>query len=251
MFLPSIEWLLMAAAIALYLYDAAVPLYSNEGILSPVGRTRWLVAFGSERFQWRGKEIFIPNPLAPHRPLWRLCWSTSGKQPTVLTDWTPTNSFSTLAPLVWSMAFALFVLLPLGLFSRLGDRAIVAAIVCFYGSALAALSLVWCRRERFQCSARQFIHLAFESLTCPPFALNIIRHLALAQNPRGDLARVAHRLQLADDWDDTRQQLIERVQTEISWTEDKPELIACLHQYIADLRDGFPAPRTLERKTSC
>jgi len=240
MLLPPTELVLMAAAVALYLYDSATPLFSNEGILSPVGRDRWHVAFGSERFQWRGKDIYLPNPLAPHRPLCRLCWSPSGGNTPLASGWTPCRSFGLLAPLTWLMAFALFVLLPLGLFSRFGDLMIVATLVCFYFSALCALGYLWCYRERFQCSRRQFVHLVFESLTCPPFALNIIRHLSLAQTNTADLAWVARQLQRADDWDATRHVLIGRIENEISWAEDKPELVVQLRQHIIHLLNGLP-----------
>lgn len=235
MLLPSTELMLMAFAVALYLYDSLVPLFVNEGILSPVGRDRWQVEFASDRFQWRGKELFLPNPLAPHRPIYRLCWATHSWDVAERSEVTPCRSYGLLVPLTWVMAFAVFVLLPLGLFSRFGDVMIVATLICFYVAALSALGYLWCYRERFQCSKRSVAHLAFESLTCPPFALNLIRHLSLAQSPPADLAHMASQLQSSDDWAETRERLACRIESAMSW-ESSPDVLDQHKQYIDWLR---------------
>ena len=230
MLLPPTEFVLQGAVIALYLYDSALLLHANEGVLTTVGRSRWQVRLGSETFQWQGKGILLPNPLTPHRPYYRLLWNMCGSSSKTTPVAAPARSYGWLTPLTWLMAVALFVLLPLGLFTRFGDLMIVAALLCFYSAALGSLGYLWRQRNRFHCPAKRFVHLAFESLTCPPFALNMVRHLSLAQKCSADLAIAAQTLQSSADWERTSTLFIERLDDEINWAEDKADIVGQLRQ---------------------
>ena len=237
MFLPTTEWLLLAAAIGLYLYDSIVLLYANEAVVFPSGRDRWRVAFGAENLQWRKRAVLLPNPLTPHRPLYRLTWAmervmagTAGEP--------PARHFGALGPLVWIMAAAVFGLLPGGLFSPWHDLLIMAALICFYAAALVAFAYLWHHRQRFQCSRRLFLNLLFESLTCPPFALNLIRHLALHQTQSAELVSACRQWQTPADWAVTRPLLLARLEDELSWADSHSTFAAGLRQVIAALESS-------------
>ena len=215
MFVPSAEVMLMGAVVALYLFDSMVLLYCNEAVMYPVGQEGWKLSFGSRRFQWRGREVFLPNPLKPHRPLYRVVWSYGapsheGASP----HWH--RSYRGLGIAIWSMALSLGLLLPLGLFSRWGDVMIVAALIVFYGAALVALGMLWRRRKALRLGRNPFLRLAFECLTCPPFALNLIRHVSLLTQP-AELLPAASGLQDVKAWEETRQLLVARLQEELQW----------------------------------
>jgi len=217
---PHPEILLTVALVGLYLYDSTLLLSCNEGILMPSRGGRWSLLLGSERFPVRGREPLLPNPLTPHRPLYRLSWKMEG-QPDAQPAWTPpADIYLPLAPLVWSMAIGLFVLVPLGLFSRLGELGIAGGIVLFYSSALSALAWVWIRREHYQCSNRRLLSLAVESLTCPPFALNIIRHLSLDHAVTEDLLGAGRRLLGTESWELAVDRLLTRMDNEIAWEDE-------------------------------
>ena len=219
MFVPSTEALLMGAVVALYLYDSVVLLHCNEALLYPVGRSGWALRFGSHRFQWRGREVFLPNPLTPHRPLYRVLWSygaSSDVQCTV-SEWR--RGDRGLAVSIWAMALALWLLLPLGLFSRWGDVSILAALIVFYAFALLALASLWRRRVALSLARGPLLRLAFESLTCPPFALNLIRHVSLLASPHAGLVDAARGLQDAEAWVGTRAVLMARLQDDLRWLE--------------------------------
>ncbi len=225
----------MAGMAGLYLYDSAILLLCNEGILSPVRGSGWTILFGSERFQIRGKDFFMPNPALPHRPLFRLSWQTEGRGGTAQ-QWLPVRDiYFPLAPMVWSMFIALFCLIPLGLFSRLGMLAVVAGIVLFYASALAALVWVWVKRAAYQCSNRRFAMLAFESLTCPPFALNLIRHLSARVPVAEDLLSAGRRMVSEGDWPNALRQIIIRLDNEIAWESEGTERALALNAHRRDL----------------
>lgn len=237
------EILLVVGLVGLYLYDSTILLLSNEGILNPVSGSRWAVLFGSERFQIRGKEPFMPNPLLPHRPLFRLSWPTEGLVVGPIQQWSPpTNIYYPLAPMIWGMAIALFCLIPLGLFSRLGILAVVAGIALFYASTLSALAWVWMKRSQYQCSNKRFVALAFESLTCPPFALNLIRHLSAEVYVPEDLLSASRRFLSEEDWSNALGRLISRVDNEIAWESEGTDRAFALNLHRRNL---------LEESKSC
>ena len=241
MLLPSTEWVLLAAAIGLYLYDSIVLLYANEAVVFPSGRTHWRVAFGAENLQWRKRAVLLPNPLTPHRPLYRLTWAMERVVSGAAGD-PPARHYGALGPLVWIMAIAVFGLLPCGLFSPWHDLMIMAALLSFYAAALLAFVYLWRHRQRFQCSRRLFLHLLFESLTCPPFALNLIRHLALRQEQRAELVAACRCWQMPADWAMTQPVLIARLEDELSWADGNSSLAARLRQAIAGLASSPAIP---------
>lgn len=216
---PSTEFLLMAGVLVLYIYDSMLLLYCNEGILSPAGKNGWTVHFGSNYFPMFGKEPFVPNPFLLHRPLFRLSWQFEGQHHTE--KWTPQNqAFSVLVPMVWIMMASLFIILPLGLFTRLGDNMIVVALVVFYSTVIVALLWVWRKRSIFRCSEKRFAGLAFESVICPPFALNLVRHLSANIPVPEDLVCATRRLQRPSDWLVSRAEFLARIEHEIEWEEE-------------------------------
>lgn len=221
MIVQNSEVLMIVGMVGLYLYDSALLLESNEAVLVAGRKARWTAQFGAENFVVRGKELFVPNPLLPHRPLYRFSWNSEGvvgpKQP-----WVPplAKEFAILSPLIWLMLLALFVLIPLGLYSRLGNVAVAAGVVLFYISALLALALVWVRRGDYGISGRRLSLLAFESLTCPPFALNLVRHLSLNLQPKEDFLAVIDNCQFFTGRDSALKNLIARVKSEIAWEQE-------------------------------
>lgn len=230
------EILLMAAAIGLYVYDSALLLRGNEGILFPRRINAWGVGFGSHRFQILGKEPFLPNPFLPHRPLFRLSWKFEGKPLSEPCN-PPVGAFLALVPWVWIMAISLFVLFPLGFFSRLGDRMLLMGIASLYLSIFVALGLLWNKREQFYLSRRRFSALAFESLICPPFALNMIRHVSVSIPVAEDLVSAARRLQDPSHWHATRAECLRRLDSEIECEEENTGRMSLLQEYRRRLHE--------------
>lgn len=215
------EALLVAAMLGLYLYDSVQLLYSNEGVLAATLGGRWSLHFGAEHYTLRGKQPFLPNPLLPHRPVFLLYWKQqvpAEKGAAPAQRWTPPpfGPYKVLAPLVWLMALALFGLVPVGLFTRYGNAAIAAGILVFYGTALLALTYIWFKRSALQLTSRRFGALAFESLTCPPFALNLIRHLSWTTRSTEDLISAGRRLMRQEDWSDCLPIVVKRIDDAIA-----------------------------------
>lgn len=239
------EVLLLVALVGLYLYDSARLLHANEGVLTASLAGRWSLHFGAQHFTLRGKEPFVPHPLLPHRPLFPFHWNqqlASGASGTAA-RWTPPpfGPYKVLAPLVWLMALALFGLIPLGLFSRFGNVAIAAGIVLFYAVALVALGFTWFRRHALALTSRQVGALAFESLTCPPFAINLARHISWHAQPQEELISAGRRLLRSDDWNSTLPIVLQRLDHAISWEAEGTARAQALAAYHAALNQELAA----------
>ncbi|WP_426341376.1 hypothetical protein ACN9MZ_06330 [Pseudoduganella sp. S-14] len=236
------EILLVAAMAGLYLYDSARLLHSNEGVLAATLGSRWSLHFGAEHYTLRGKEPFLPNPLLPHRPAFRLRWKQQMVAAAPASQrWTPPSfdPYKVLAPFIWLMALSLFGLIPAGLFSRYGNVAIAAGILLFYAAALLALAYVWFKRGALQLTGRQVGALAFESLTCPPFALNLVRHISWRNAPSEELDSASRRLLRKDDWTATLPTVIKRIDNAIAWENEGTPRALALGEYHAALSREF------------
>jgi len=226
---------LMALAVGLYLYDSALLLYFNEGIVAPKGRGRWAVSFGSS-LQLRGRELFLPPPWTPHRPLFRLAWSLEEPGTAAETGWTERRAlFRPLAPMVLGMALAVFVLLPLGLFSRLGERMLLLAVLLLYANIVVALLWFALKRSAFGLTRRRLAALAVEALLCSPFALNLVRKVSSEMPVGEELDHAARRLQAPEDWRESRARLIARIDEELGAEDEASARGAALRARRASL----------------
>jgi hypothetical protein len=231
------ELTLMLMATGLYLYDSALLLYSNEGVVLAAGRKRWAVRFGCG-LQIRGRNLFIPSPLLPHRPVFRLVWGAGGAA-AAERGWTERRAlFEPLAPLVWGMLASIFVLLPLGLFTRLGEALVLAAVALLYLNILALLGWLALKRARFGVSRARLAALAFESLLCSPFALNLVRKISAAIPVDEDLVDAARRLQGADEWQASRRQIIERIDEQLDFEDEASKRTTALKALKEELARG-------------
>src|SRR5262245_43406339 len=75
----SFEVLLPACAIGFYLSDAMLMLYGNEIAFERRG-TGWRTSTGY-RLQLGGRLLFMPNPLAPGRLVFRVQWGPGAAVP--------------------------------------------------------------------------------------------------------------------------------------------------------------------------
>lgn len=230
------EAALMLAAAGLYLYDSALLLYRDEGVVSTVGRTGWAVRFGS--IQIRSRYLFIPSPLMPHRPIFRLVWKpetgAAGDR-----RWTERRTlFEPFFPLVWGMLVSIFVLLPLALFLRLGDAVLLAALALLYLNILALLGWIALKRLSFGLTGRRFAALAFEALICSPFALNLVRKISAEMPVDENLVHAARRLQKAQDWESSRKQILARIDEELDFEGEESVRSSALRTLKAELARG-------------
>jgi len=220
----SYEAELLALAVLFYLYDSSVLLYSNEAVLTADAAGRWSATMGWTGFVIAGRSLCMLNPFTPQRPAFRLSWDFDGLEREGQTiAWAlRAQEFKILAPTTLISWAALFVLLPLGMFTALGAYAVVPALVLLYGSTL--LALFHLRRKRTVLfGGRRFLGLAFECLACPPFAVNIVRRTTLAEKIAEPVPLAAVRLLDAEGWAALRDKCLSRVDDAMQRAADDPE----------------------------
>ncbi|MEO8460582.1 MAG: hypothetical protein ABI451_08645 [Dokdonella sp.] len=207
------EYQLMGLLIGLYVLDSSLLLYANEGLLICTRRKRWRTVFGNGQLMIFGRSLYIANLLTPHFPTFRLSWVFGAEQTeSAPTQWsTRTDEYRSIAPPCIATASALFVLLPLGFFSPLGTPLVLAAIVLNYASIVTTLILLYRRRAVLNLSAKRCATLAFECLACPPFAVNLIRRITLAERIVEPLPDAGSRLLDAPSWGSMKQHCAERI----------------------------------------
>ncbi len=174
---PIEIWLPLGAA-AFYLYDSALLLWQNELVFVHAGR-QWRVSGGSG-IRLGSRRLFVPNPLTPHQPQFLVCWHVD-PPPRGSVDADLTDLFLALRPvgILNLLHVALLAALPVALWSLGTGIAALAVFALFYLTTLAALIVVFRRRDRLGLSTRGFWALAFDTLACAPFAINMTRRLAM------------------------------------------------------------------------
>lgn len=206
----SYEAELLALAALLYLFDSSVLLYSNEGVLTCDRVGRWSVSTGWIGFVLAGRSLCMLNPFTPHRPSFRLHWDFSAL-PAGDPRWSElAKPLMRLKYMTLAAAVALFVMLPIGLLTALGFYAVIPAVVVLYGSLVWALIRLY-RQKILLGRGKRFLGFAFECLACPPFGVNMIRRITLADRITEPLPVAGARLLDAPQWSELQARCLARL----------------------------------------
>jgi hypothetical protein len=218
----SYEVELFALAVSFYLYDSSVLLYSNEAIITCDRAQRWHAITGWVGFVLAGRSLCVLNPFTPYRPSFRLNWDFNVlENETKDLSWPErAQDFKNLAPITLTSGIALFFLLPLGMFTELGQYAIVPALFLLYGSIF--LSLFQLRRKGILVALgrKRFWGFAFECIACPPFGVNMVSRITLTERIAEPLPLAAVRLLDAERWAELRNRCVSRIDDAINLAEE-------------------------------
>jgi hypothetical protein len=220
----SYEVELLGLALALYLYDCSVLLYANEAVLDG-GTPRWQVHFGWTRFLLHGRSLCVLNPFTPQRAAFRLGWQFEQMGRAGDAAWSDLpGALQPLRMTTVVAALALFVVLPVGMFSALKLWIIIPALLLLYGSALLGALRVRPLRRALGLEGWRYAGFLFECLACPPFAANMLRRVALSQRIGETLPLAAVRLLSGPDWLALRARLAARLDDEMEVLEEQSPL---------------------------
>lgn len=194
MLMPAFELLLPLGALAFYLFDSLLLLYSNELLLQCRGE-RWRVSTGSNFFLM-GRRLWLPDPLQPQRALFRVAWSEADRRAAGETPAELAAFVAGLRPLRYLVLLLLALLiggLPLAAIVFGAGWVMLGVIALYYLIVLWALAVVYRRRKALLLAARDLWALAFDVLACPPFAVNLVRKLCLRRAIGGNALAFAQR----------------------------------------------------------
>ncbi|RGE47071.1 hypothetical protein DZC30_01355 [Comamonas testosteroni] len=228
-FTISIQLQIVLAICLFYLYDAALLLKPEEGLLRRSSRRhRWLGLLASRGFELRQNWLLWPPIFLPHQPIYRLRWNAAqislpGDAQAAQTLNDHASSFRAFTLPLYLLAALLFIALPVSLLVLHSELAQLISLALIY-LCTASLSLLALRHARHGHSPKAVARsTALQILLCPPFALNVVRKLSLAHEVQTDLLQSAHALMDADQWGELSAQVEAVMQREMQEIAELPE----------------------------
>lgn len=182
--MTPVELWLPVGALAFYLYDSVQPLWQNELLFIRAG-SRWTVAGDSRLRRW-GRRMVMPNPLLPHRAQFKVAWSPDDTRSS--TDTAVATLLPSLRPLGFlctTMLWLMLLLVPVCWLLGAG-LILLLQFAAYYLLVIAALVLVFRRRQALGLPTRAFWALCLDALACAPFAANLVRRISLRHGLSGD-----------------------------------------------------------------
>jgi hypothetical protein len=180
---PSFELWILLGLIGFYLFDSAVLVFSNE-IVFFEKHGRWFVSLPKDRWRMMGKRLFIPNPFTPNYLMFIEAWSATERSlEGVLQDTSDLISAVKYLrlPVILLMILLIFVL-PLVIFKLGTGMTALIVLMLIYLVVMSMLFYIYTGREKLGLNKRQVLSIAFEAISCPPFAINLIRKITLRRN---------------------------------------------------------------------
>ena len=239
----SIQWQIVLAICLFYLYDAALLLKSDEGLLRRL-RNGWSGMLASQGFELRQQWLLWPPVFVLHQPLYRLRWNAAqitlpGDVQQAREQEAHAASFKAFALPLYLLAALLFVALPLSMLVLHSELAQLACLGLIY-LCTAVLSLLTLRHGRQGHSPRSLARsTALQILLCPPFALNVVRKLSLAYASSADLLQTSYALMRPEQWQwlaGQTEHWMQREMQEIAELPEHAQYLAGMHRSLEVLQ---------------
>ncbi len=209
------ESTLVLLALALYLFDSARLLHSNEALLVRQ-RGGWAAKFGARNWPLAGREPLWAGLFSPHRVAFKMTWRfEAAVRPFAPQALEAQRDLARLAPFALLGLGLLVVGLPLALLGHMGLVFTLLVIAGIYVNNLVALIVLWTLRRRLHLDARRFAAVAAECLLCPPFAIHLIARIAALQPDAGDFYSACQALLAAGPMVEVKQQCLARLEDQI------------------------------------
>lgn len=143
---------------------------------------------------------------------------------------------------IWPLALALLAL-PLVLkYAPQRDIWLLLCLVLIYLCVLS-LAVLMLRQHHILGIGRAAVgKLALEYMLCPPFAVNVIRHLALQQTVPGDALELAHHVLSRPDWHALYHQLHAEVRTQLALLPEDDPTSHSLNLWWQNFVQRYPIP---------
>jgi hypothetical protein len=180
--LTTPEMLLCGGVLALYLYDSASLLCTNDMIFSE-HRGSWRCTVGSS-FLIRGRFLFVPNICNPYVVTMRATWNIDGVNHG--REYLPAlrhflRGLGALRVGGVVVGILLLVLLPALLISHASEIWLLALLLSTYLTIALMLVHIFRYRRLFALTRKEAISIVFDGLACPPYAINMARKIAMTR----------------------------------------------------------------------
>ena len=176
--MPSFEVLLVLGVFGLYCYDSLMLLNFNELIFIRF-KKKWSYKFPILSFQLLRKFLFLPNLLTPNISLFQVFWPSSDQDVNFKEFDIFIKSLIPVQVISVMLLVLMFVCLPIVAFRYGSGINLLIVFFAIYILIISILIYLFTQKNNLKLSNTKFVSIAFESIVCPPFALNIVRKISL------------------------------------------------------------------------
>jgi hypothetical protein len=220
----SAEMQIILAICIFYLYDAALGLQADEGLLRRA-RKSWHAQLATQGFELHRAYLLWPPVLLPHQPVYRLRWNPARIQlpagPQAMQELARhAASFTPFALPLYLLALLLFAALPIAFFVLYSEAAQLVALALIYLNTLWLALLCMRHGRQGHTDAKTARSIAIQILLCPPFALNAVRKLSQAYAPACDLPQAAQQLVAHSHWQALAQAMHATIEEQMAELQD-------------------------------
>ena len=176
--MPSFEVLLVLGVFGLYCYDSLMLLNFNELIFIK-SKLNWSYRFPILSFQLLRKFPFLPNLLTPNVLLFQVFWPSSDQGLNIKELNTFIKSVLPIQIMSVLLLLLMFICLPIIAFTYGSSVKLLIIFSAIYCLIVCILIYIFNQKYKLKISNTKFLSIAFESIVCPPFALNLVRKISL------------------------------------------------------------------------
>ncbi len=162
-----------------YIYDSLMLLNINELVITR-SRNNWSYKFPFLEYQLLRKYPLLPNLLLPGTAIFKTYWpGPSTKSSNVKEVNIFIKKLFPIQLIVYALLPLQLIFLPMIVYYYGSGVKLLIIFATIYFTILGALIYIFCNRDNLYISLAKFSSLAFESLACPPFALNLVRKVSI------------------------------------------------------------------------
>ena len=176
--MPSFEALLVLGVFGLYCYDSFMLLNFNELIFIRF-KKKWSYKFPILSLQLLRKFPFLPNLLTPNVPLFQVFWPSRDQGLNINELNTFIKSVLPIQIISVVLLLLMFICLPIIAFKYGSGVKLLIIFSTIYSLIVCILIYIFSQKHNLKLSNTKFLSIAFESIVCPPFALNMVRKISL------------------------------------------------------------------------
>lgn len=214
----SSEVQIVLAVVAFYLYDAALLLSYEEGLLLR-DAGQWRVRFSTEGQYAARRFLHWPPLLQLHVQVHRLSWHSDRvdlRADRSAQAWeAAARKLRVLPPLAYLQGAAIAILLPLALFRLHSEAALLLVAGLIYLVALVQAICVWRGAAQWGLDTKAARAIAAEVLLCPPMGLNLVRKVSLRTPCRDNLLAAASTVLSDASFQDVRRRAVDLIEDEL------------------------------------
>jgi hypothetical protein len=142
-------------------------------------KKKWSYKFPILSLQLLRKFPFLPNLLTPNIALFQVFWPSRDQGLNINELNTFIKSVLPIQIISVVLLLLMFICLPIIAFKYGSGVKLLIIFSTIYSLIVCILTYIFNQKHNLKLSNTKFLSIAFESIVCPPFALNMVRKISL------------------------------------------------------------------------